>query len=327
MAQSNRPDAGADATPRASSAMNTDTIDTLGRRPSVIQWLRLILSSTLLVTSLLLHAVPLLLLSVLKLLPIAAVRAKISAWLVALGESWIAGNGLLMDHLTGTRIEVDYRGLPLEKRGWYLVVANHQSWVDIPILQRVLLHRIPFLKFFLKQQLIWVPVLGLVWWALDFPFMRRYSRAELARRPELKGRDLEATRKACARFRQIPVSVMNFVEGTRHTPAKHQRGGSAFRHLLAPRAGGVAYVLEAMGDAIDTLVDVTVDYPDGVPSMVDLLCGRVSRVRVRVCSTAIPDQLRGGDYENDAEHRARLQAWVNELWQAKDAELNALRET
>jgi 1-acyl-sn-glycerol-3-phosphate acyltransferase len=297
----------------------------LGRRPGVGQLLRLIFVSTLLITSLVLHAVPLLLLSVLKLLPMAAVRARISAWLVALSESWIAGNDLLMDHLTGTRVEVEYGGLPLEKRGWYLVVANHQSWVDIPILQRVLLHRIPFLKFFLKQQLIWVPLLGLVWWALDFPFMRRYSRAELARRPELKGRDLEATRKACARFRQIPVSVMNFVEGTRFTGDKHAAGGAAFKHLLAPRAGGVAYVLEAMGDAIDTLVDVTIDYPDGVPSMVDLLSGRVQRVRVRVHSTAVPQALRGGDYENDAGHRMRLQAWVNGLWQAKDAELDALR--
>lgn len=293
----------------------------------VVDILRLLLTGLLLVLNVTAHGLPILGLSLLKLIPLTAVRVRVSAWLVALGENWIAVNDWLMSHLTGTEVEVEYLGQTLEKRGWYLVVANHQSWVDIPILQQVLLHRIPFLKFFLKQQLIWVPLLGLVWWALDFPFMRRYSRAELARRPELKGRDLEATRKACERFRRIPVSVMNFVEGTRYTPAKHAAGGAGLKHLLAPRAGGVAYVMEAMGDAIDTLVDVTIDYPAGIPTMVDLLCGRVRRVHVRVQASPIPPDLRRGDYENDADFRARFQAWVNRLWQAKDAELSAMRSS
>ncbi len=61
----------------------------------------------------------------------------------------------------------------LHQRGWYLVSSNHQSWVDILVLQRIFHGRIPFLKFFLKQELIWVPVIGLAWWALDFPFMKR----------------------------------------------------------------------------------------------------------------------------------------------------------
>jgi 1-acyl-sn-glycerol-3-phosphate acyltransferase len=291
----------------------------------VVECLRLLLAGLLLAINVTVHALPILALALLKLIPLAAVRARVSAWLVAMGENWIAVNVWLLKHLTRTRVVVEYSGQPLEKRGWYLVVANHQTWVDIPILQQVLLHRIPFLKFFLKQQLIWVPLLGLVWWAMDFPFMRRYSRAELARRPELKGRDLKATRKACERFRQIPVSVMNFVEGTRFTAAKHAAGGAALRHLLPPRAGGVAYVMQAMGDAIDTLVDVTIDYPGGIPTMVDLLAGRVPEVRVRVHAAPIPADLRSGDYEDDADYRARFQSWINGLWIAKDRELSALR--
>ncbi len=292
----------------------------------VVEILRLVLAGLLLVLNVTAHALPLLTLALLKLIPVTALRVRVSAWLVAMGENWIAVNDLLLKYLTRTRVEVEYAGQPLAKRGWYLVIANHQSWVDIPILQQVLLHRIPFLKFFLKQQLIWVPLLGLVWWAMDFPFMRRYSRAELTRRPELKGRDLEATRKACERFRQIPVSVMNFVEGTRYTAAKHAAGGAALKHLLPPRAGGVAYVMQAMGDAIDTLVDVTIHYPGGIPTMIDLLAGRVREVRVRVQSAPIPAELRRGDYENDPDYRARFQTWVNQLWQAKDTELGGMRE-
>ena len=109
----------------------------------------------------------------------------------------------------------------LHARGWYLVSSNHQSWVDILVLQRVFHGRIPFLKFFLKRELIWVPVIGLAWWALDFPFMQR-GGGHGARRG-----DLEATREACEKFKRIPTSVINFVEGTRFTPAKQRAAGRA----------------------------------------------------------------------------------------------------
>ncbi|PZQ16561.1 MAG: acyltransferase [Rhodanobacter denitrificans] len=270
------------------------------------------------------HASVLFALALLKVaLPVAPWRRGLSRALVAVAESWIAVNSALMATLGGTRIEVD--GLDgLRRDEWYLVLCNHQSWVDIPVLQSVFNRRIPFMRFFLKRELIWVPVLGLAWWALDFPFMRRYSRAELERRPELRGKDIEATRQACERYRDLPVSVMNFVEGTRFTPAKHAGSGSPYRHLLPPRAGGVAFVLETMGDLMQAVLDVTVVYPQGRPSVTDLLSGRVRRVRVVVRRLAVPiDRLDGG-YERDPQARARFQAWINELWRDKDATIEAL---
>src|SRR5688572_19110445 len=142
-------------------------------------FIRIPLVVLLAATNLLLHAIPLLSIALLKaIVPVAAFRRGASRVLVAIAESWIAGNSLLMRLFA--RIEWRVEGLEnLRYAGWYLVVANHQSWVDIPVLQHVFNRRIPFLKFFLKQQLIWVPVLGLAWWALDFPFMRRYSRETL----------------------------------------------------------------------------------------------------------------------------------------------------
>jgi len=193
--------------------------------------------------------------------------------------------------------------------------VQHQSWVDIPVLQAVFNRRIPLLRFFLKQQLIWVPVLGLAWWALDFPFMKRYSKDVLTKRPELRGKDIEATRRACAKYRELPVAVMNFVEGTRFTPDKHVKQASPYRHLLLPRAGGIAFVLDAMGELIEAIVDVTIVYPAGKPSVADLFTGRVREVRVDVRVLPLPAR---GDYENDARHRQRFQAWLNALWQDKD---------
>lgn len=270
-----------------------------------------------------LHATPLLVLGLLKaVLPGQALRARVSLWLVWLAESWIAFNSRLIDLVTPTRFEISgLEGLRYE--GWYLVLSNHQSWVDIPVLQRVFNRRIPFLKFFLKRQLIWVPLLGLAWWALDFPFMRRHSQAEIARRPELRGQDLAATRKACERFKTIPVSVMNFVEGTRFTPEKHSSQQSPYRHLLKPKAGGVAFVLGAMGDCLQAVLDVTVIYPHGRPTLIDLLAGRIPLVRVDVRQLPVPTELAGGDYEGNGEYRARFQAWINALWQEKAARMDS----
>ena len=180
--------------------------------------LRVPLACLCAVLNLVVHVLPLLALALVKaLVPVTAFRRAVSAVLVAIAESWIAVNGLLVGVFTRTRIDVDGRE-GLRYRDSYLVLANHQSWVDILVLQYAFNRRIPFLRFFLKQQLIWVPLLGLAWWALDFPFMRRYSRETLERHPELRGQDTEATRQACAKFAQVPVSVMNFVEGTRFTP-------------------------------------------------------------------------------------------------------------
>ncbi len=275
----------------------------------------------------LLHALPLLALCLVKaLLPWAPARVRLSRALVWLAESWIAVHSRRIDRFTATPIRVEGTD-GLRHAGWYLVLSNHQSWVDIPVLQYVFNRRIPFLKFFLKRQLIWVPVLGLAWWALDFPFMRRHSQAEIARRPELRGQDMAATRRACEQFRTIPVSVMNFVEGTRFTLAKHASQDSPFAHLLKPKAGGVAFVLGAMGDVLQSVLDVDIVYPDGRPSLADFMSGRLREVRVLVRELPVPQDLVGGDYEGDDAFRERFQAWINALWRAKDARIAALLGT
>jgi 1-acyl-sn-glycerol-3-phosphate acyltransferase len=258
------------------------------------------------------------------LLPLAPWRRACSRVLIALAESWIGINDFLLHLLTPTVLHIEGRE-GLRREGWYLVLSNHQSWVDIPVLQSTFNRRIPFLKFFLKRQLIWVPVLGLAWWALDFPFMQRYTKEQLERHPEWRGTDKLATRRACEKFRDLPVSVMNFVEGTRFTTDKHARQQSAYADLLRPKAGGVAFVLEAMGDILQSVVDVTIVYPGGRPTVIDLLAGRVGEVRLHVRELPIPSDLIGGDYEHDTAYRERFQAWLNALWAAKQARIDAMQ--
>ena len=186
----------------------------------------------------------------------------------------------MIDLCTHTRFVVDEQAA-LHRDGHYLVLANHQSWVDIPVLQKCFNRRIPLLRFFLKSQLFWVPLMGLAWWALDFPFMKRYTREQVERRPELAGRDIASTRRACEKFRSIPVAVMNFIEGTRFTPAKHAAQQSPYRHLLKPKSGGVAFVIDAMGDGLQAILDVTIVYPGGRPTLLDLFGDKVAEVHAR----------------------------------------------
>ena len=257
------------------------------------------------------------------LVPVAAWRRLCSKALVFIAEAWVAVNSWGLSVTQPTRWDVV---LPdtLSPDASYLVVSNHQSGVDIPVLQKVFLGRIPFLRFFLKQQLIWVPLLGAAWWALDFPFMKRHSREFLEKHPEKRGEDLLTTRRACARFRGLPVSILNFAEGTRFTEAKRARFQSPFRHLLPPRAGGVAFTASAMGDTLRSVVDVTIAYPAGRPSVWDLLSRRLPRVVVRAREVPIPAEWFTGDYQEDAAFRERVQTVVRGLWQEKDVEIEGL---
>lgn len=278
-----------------------------------------LIASLLLVVNIFIWVPLLLLFSVLKLLlPMAAVRKPLSRILLLISEAWVACNSAWM--ALAQRTVWDVQGLEgLQYTSWYLVFCNHQSWVDILVLQHIFNRRIPLLKFFLKQQLIWVPVMGLAWWALDFPFMRRHSEEYLKKHPEMRAKDQETTRQACAKFALIPTSVMNFVEGTRFTAAKHRNQQSPYRHLLKPKAGGIALALNAMGNKFKAILDVTIVYPDGVPSFWDLLCGKLHRVVVRVKPLPVPLELAGADYGDDPAVRDAYQRWVSQLWINKDA--------
>lgn len=256
-------------------------------------------------------------------LPFAAVRVRIDPALNAVATGWIACNSGWM-RLT-QRTTWDVQGIDaLQYRGWYLVNCNHQSWVDIFVLQHTMNRRIPMLKFFLKQELIYVPVIGLAWWALDFPFMKRHGKADLRRDPSLREKDRETTRRACEKFALVPTSVMNFAEGTRFTPQKHRSQSSPYRHLLKPKAGALALALDAMGEKFQSLIDVTIVYPGGIPSFWDFLCGRTPRVIVRARQVAIPAAFSSGDYEGDSVFRGSFHRWLADLWTEKDAQIDDL---
>ncbi len=259
------------------------------------------------------------------LFPARRVKDACTAVMIRMGEIWISGNDLNM-RLT-QNIHWDIQGLAdLSHEKSYLISCNHQSWMDIVILQHVLNRKIPFIRFFLKYELIYVPLMGWAWWALDFPFMKRHSRKYLERHPEKRNEDFESTQKACAVFKGKNVTVLNFLEGTRFTEKKHQESNSPFENLLKPKAGGLAFVLNAMGEQFDSLLDVTIFYPKGAVGLWEAFEGKLPEVVVQVRRLEIPRALMKGDYLNDSQYREAVQKWVQNLWIEKDQAIQFIKK-
>jgi len=284
-----------------------------------------ILTTTLLLLNTVVLICPLLVFALLKLVLPGRGRDYASWAVMWVAETWSEIDKAIFALCIPT--QWDIRGVEnLRKDTSYLAVSNHQTWVDIPALIESLNRRTPFFKFFLKKELIWVPLLGLAWWGLDYPFMKRYSKAFLDKHPELKGKDLEITKAACELFKRQPVTVVNYLEGTRFTEAKHREQQSPYRYLLKPKAGGVAFVLAALGEQLDALLDVTIVYPGNkAPGFWALLNGSISRVIIDIRVRELDPALWAGDYENDPAFRQTVQAWVNQVWEEKDQRIEQLR--
>lgn len=233
---------------------------------------------------------------------------------------WCEGLALLL-HLNPW-LKWDVQGLEgLNKKNWYLLISNHHSWADIVVLCVLFRKHIPMNKYFLKQQLAWVPFISLACWALDMPFMRRYSRSYLIRHPERRGKDVETTRRSCEKFRAHPTTIVNFVEGSRFTEEKKRETRSPYHNLLPPKAAGIAMALNVLGSQFDKLLNVTLCYPDNhTRPFYDMLSGRLTRIVVRINLVPIGEELHG-DYVNDKNFKRGFQRWLNGLWEEKDRQL------
>lgn len=264
---------------------------------------------------------------VLHLVPSRALRDRTSRYCVWIARRWVGSNAALYHLVHPMRWDIQVDGTLGPARN-YLVIANHQSWADILILFVALHGRMPFLRFFLKDQLKYVPIIGLVCWAMEFPFMKRHSKEALAKNPGLRNQDLETTRRKCEVYKRQPVALVNFLEGTRFTEAKRAASGSPFEHLLKPKSAGLAFTLNAMGEQFAGLVDVTLVYApvrEGRSRLWSWLCGEQGDAHLHIAVRAIPPELMRGDYEHDADYRARFHQWVATLWAEKDARITRMK--
>jgi len=271
----------------------------------------------------LLLAVPLCMAALIRFLTPEKMQVGCTRFAMRCAEGWISNNNRILDSLQTLNIET-IKPAKLDCNAWYLVICNHQSWTDILILQRLMNRQIPMLKFFIKQSLIYVPVLGACWWALDFPIMKRYSHTTLKKKPHLRGRDLATTLRSCERFKLTPVSVLNFVEGTRYTPQKHKQSHSPYQHLLKPKSGGVAMVVDALEQHLTDILDVTIIYHDHCPSIWQFLCGHDAKITVKIEAIPIPRDIDNVGTNVARSSAVQVRDLLAERWALKDADIQQL---
>ena len=241
---------------------------------------------------------------------------------ISITNHWISSNNAVIDNILPKK---DWRiSLPddVNTQGKYLLVSNHQSWVDTSIVQYISEKRLPLTRFFTKFELIYIPVVGQAFYFLDFPMMRRHSKEAIAKNPALQGKDIEEAKRACALLKNKPFTLLNYLEGTRFTAIKRDKQHSPYKNLLKPRAGGLSLAINALGDDMDGILDMTIVYPDGVPTYGDLWKGNIKRLGVDVRHIKMPDALfiaiQNGGYENDEAVKAQMFDWVEDIWQQKD---------
>lgn len=289
-----------------------------GQLHAIVAILALIVSTTL-------CFVPILFIGLLKLFPNKYWQSLCTRCVDQIAIFWCGINNFYVDK--AQKIHWEISGLNnLTTKDWYLVVANHQSWLDIVILQRLFNRKIPVLKFFIKDQLKWVPLLGFSWWAMGCPFMKRYSKEYLAKKPHKQGKDLISTRKAIETFKRTPASIMNFVEGTRFTKIKKEQQQSPYNYLLKPKAGGISFIINSMGQQIKSLIDVTIVYAEKNHSLWDFLCKRVKKVKIIIRQLPIPTQFTSVNLTNDSQAQNAFKEWLNEQWAVKDNLIASLQE-
>ena len=288
--------------------------------------LKIIISSFLLIINLITFSTILMPFIVLKaIVPLSKAKDSLSVIIVNIASLWAQLNYVIIESMGKINWETDdLSDFNLRKDKNYLVIANHQSWVDILVLIKVFNLKIPYFRFFLKDSLKWIPILGLIWWAMDYPFMKRYSKKQIEKNPSLKSVNLKSAVKACKKFEKIPVSVMNFLEGTRFTEEKHKRTNSPFKYLLKPKAGGISLVISAL--KLDSILNVTIVYPQKEVNFWRFIAGELNHIIVKIEKLPITDDLKG-DYTNDETYRKNFQNWANKLWEEKDKQIEEIYKT
>ena len=255
------------------------------------------------------------------LIPIKSLRISFTKMIIKIGEIWISVNSIWVLKILNPNIKID--GFEsLNKNEWYLTTSNHQSWADIFMVQMLTNRKIPMLKFFMKYVLIYVPVIGICWWALDMPFLKRYTKEQIKKNPNLQGRDFKEMRKSLNHYSLHPVSVFSYAEGTRFTHKKHKTQESPYNNLLKPKEGGMALALSVI-PSIKFLIDITIIYESPKRSFWDYLCGRLKNIKIFVKKIEIPKEFLNENLAEDDRLRSNFKVWLNNVWKDKDDLISA----
>lgn len=178
-----------------------------------------------------------------------------------------------------------------------IIVSNHQTWMDIPVLHGAITGNGPILKFLIKRELLWVPIIGWICYSLNFPRLNR------GKGHEARQKDLAAIQSFSASLNSEPGALLIYAEGTRFTPQKHENQASPYSHLLTPRPGGLKIAMQSI-DSATPIIDTTIVY-EGETNFWRCLGGNTRSIKVYVRSYP------AGEIKD-------VRSWLNQRWQEKD---------
>ena len=234
-----------------------------------------------------------------------------------IAAGWWGASVLLGRWLHGVKVHVS--GDPLDSHDNAVIMVNHQSMSDIPVLLDMAYGtgRLGDLKWYVKDVLKYVPGIGWGMLFLDCLFIRRNWTQDQALIEKVFGSIVKG---------EVPVWIVSFLEGTRMTPGKleksqaYARGTSQSepKHVLIPRTKGFVATVQGLSGHIQAVYDVTIGYVDGVPSLWQWFLGRATEVHVHVSRTPV-SQLPVGS--------AQLAEWVADQYRNKDELLGRFYNT
>ena len=198
---------------------------------------------------------------------------------------------------------------------WYIGMSNHLSWGDIFILLFAGHRKVPLLKFFMKDELKWIPILYLIHKTVDMPFLKRHSMKSVKKNPELRKLDMIAAQKAAKRFARNPSVAFSFAEGTRYTPKKHEAQSSPYFQLLKPKIGALNIALSGMPE-VSHLLDFTIIYKTNKTSAWSFACGEMNEAAVVAKKFKLPEELLARN-PLDANYKNIFQSFIDKIWEEK----------
>jgi 1-acyl-sn-glycerol-3-phosphate acyltransferase len=214
------------------------------------------------------------------------------------------------DHIYGIAVKLDtfwmqhILGIELVIKGKTnthqspVVMCNHQSWFDIPLVQHVITGNGPIIKFLVKREIVWIPVIGWICLVLNFPRLRRGKNNGTGES------DFSIIRKASKGHGNDSGALLIFPEGTRFSEAKKVKQKTLYHHLLKPKAGGLR-MIKQHASADTNLVDITINYHQ-------------KNVHIWNCLRADPAKITITIEHYNLKEIDDIETWLNNRWLEKD---------
>lgn len=280
-----------------------------------------ILSLVYITINLFLGVLPLLVLATLKLIvPHQGFKTFLYRLMLAIYVYAVKVDNILLQRLLGIRFDVN--GLEgMDPTRNYLVISNHRSWADILVLQSLLIRGAPIIKFIVKSEIVFIPLVGLICWAYEYPFVKRQSLKDKSRKNDNRKRDLQTIDAQLAVLGKHPTTIINFLEGTRFSLVKSKKHNSPHRHLLKAKAGGLSYILKTFGSQIDTVLDFTLAYDAEEPVFWKFLGGACKQVKVDVRHISMETLLAKMGSQLDNISYEDVSNWLTSFWEEKDQKM------